>query len=168
MTKAEFGQLADAIRTYYPREKILPNPEAMSLWYDGLKDIEYKVASAALQKWVATNRWSPAISDLRELVSDLVNPAPQSWGEAWENAQRAVRRYGYYQEAEALGSLDDLTRTCVKRIGFRDLCKSENISNERANFRMIYEQEMDQRKRRSQLPERLKELETSIKLLEGG
>lgn len=65
MNKKEFAIFTDALKTYYPKEQILPNPQSMDLWYQELKDIPFQIASLALRKWVATNKWSPSISDLR-------------------------------------------------------------------------------------------------------
>ena len=59
---------------------------------------------------------------------------------------RAVSRFGMYNQAEALESLDELTRKCTKRLGFGNICTSENITADRANFRMIYEQEANRKK----------------------
>lgn len=66
MNKFEFSNIVKAIRTYYPKETILPNDEAMTLWYDQLKDLDYKATAEGLKKWVAVERWSPSIADLRE------------------------------------------------------------------------------------------------------
>lgn len=71
MTKQEFAILASAIRTYYPKEKILPNQQAMQLWFAHLQDIPYRVAEIALEKWVINNKWSPTIADLREYVKKV-------------------------------------------------------------------------------------------------
>ena len=71
MTKQEFAVLASAIRTYYPKEKILPNQQAMQLWFIHLQDIPYRVAEVALEKWVISNKWSPTIADLREYVKKV-------------------------------------------------------------------------------------------------
>lgn len=71
MSKQEFAILASAIRTYYPKEKILPNQQAMQLWFTHLQDIPYKVAEIALEKWVINNKWSPTIADLREYVKKV-------------------------------------------------------------------------------------------------
>ena len=51
-----------------------------------------------------------------------------------------MRLYGSYRLQEALDSMDDLTRKAVKRLGFKELCMSENIAVDRANFRMVFEQ----------------------------
>lgn len=155
MNKQEFGQFAMALKTYYPREQLLPNPQAMELWYQQLQDIPYNVAEVALNKWVATNKWSPAISDIREACSGVVNGAVKDWGEAWEQVIRAVRMYGSYEPLEAYKSMDDITRDCVKRIGYINICMSENIATERANFRMIYEQLAERKKKDAQIPARL-------------
>ncbi len=139
MDKKEFAVFASALRTYYPKENILPNQPAMELWYRELSDIPYQVAEAALRKWVATNKWSPSIAEIREQTADIVNGEQMTWGEAWEKALNAVRRYGSYGKAEALNSLDPLTRKCVENIGYLDLCMSENIMVERAHFQKIFE-----------------------------
>ena len=139
MDKKEFGVFASALRTYYPRETILPNQPAMELWYRELADIPAQVAEMSLRKWVATNKWSPSIADIRETAATITNGEPLTWGESWELALQAVRKFGSYRPGEAMASLDPLTRRCVKNIGYMQLCMSENIATDRANYRMIFE-----------------------------
>ena len=140
MTRQEFWQFAAAIRTYYSRENILPNEQAMELWYRQLQDIPFPVAEAILAKWVATNKWSPSIADIRDSMAEIQNggPAPD-WGEAWDQAMNAIRRFGSYDEDGALASLPPLTRETVRRLGYKSLCWSENQVADRANFRQVYE-----------------------------
>ena len=139
MNKAEFATWTMALKTYYPRENLLPNQQAMELWYRELSDISYEVAEAVLRKWVATNKWSPSIADIREATNIMLNGEQLTWGESWERALNAVRRYGSYEKQAALDSLDPLTRRCVENIGYMDLCKSKNIMVERAHFQKIFE-----------------------------
>lgn len=139
MDKKEFSTWAMALRTFYPRENLLPNNQAMELWFRELQDISPQVAEAALRKWVQTNKWPPSIADIREMATTVSMPEIPDWGEAWESACKAIRRFGFYRQKEALDSLDPLTRKAVERLGFRDLCVSENHMTDRANFRMIYE-----------------------------
>ena len=54
-----------------------------------------------------------------------------------------------YNEKDALASLDYLTRQTVKRLGYHELCVSENMMQDRANFRMIFEQ-LSERKAKEQ------------------
>ena len=167
MTKKEFALFASALKTYYPRENILPNEQAIALWYNQLKDLPYSVAEVTLNKWVATNKWSPSIAEIREQAAGLQRGTVKDWGDAWQDVLRAIRRYGSYDELSGLASLDEITRQAAKRVGWRTMCMSENISVERANFRMIYEQLADRQKQDAQLPPQLKELINKMPLLIG-
>ena len=169
MNKKEFAIFTSALKTYYPRENIIPNEEAIELWHRQLQDIPYSLAELALNKWVATNKWSPSIADIRETAAGIKQGEPKSWGDAWQEVLKAIRVYGSYQEQEALESLDERTRQVVKRLGFRNLCFSEELQVDRANFRMIYEQQTERDKESAQLPPKLKELIAGMpKMIEGG
>lgn len=165
MNKKEFALFASALRTYYPKENILPNEQALELWYKQLSDIPYKVAEVTLNKWVATNKWSPSIADIREQATSISLGTPKDWGDAWQEVIRAISKYGSYREAEALESLDETTRRVVKRLGFKNICMSEEIQVDRANFRMIYEQLQQRDKQDTQLPQQLKALISNMPLM---
>lgn len=147
----------------------MPNEQALELWYKQLQDIPYKVAEVTLNKWVATNKWSPSIADIREQATALTQGEAKEWGDAWQDVLKAISYYGSYREDEALESLDETTRQVVRRLGFRNLCFSEEIQVERANFRMIYEQQLQRDKQEAQLPPRLKALISNMPvMIEGG
>lgn len=166
MDKKEFGLFASALKTYYPKEdKLLPNKQALELWYAALQDIPYRVAEAALLKWISTQKWSPSIAEIREMSSSIQNGDIPEWGEGWEKTRRAVRKFGLYNEKKALESLDPLTRKVVERLGFRELCLSdENDTTFRANFRMIYENLANREKVDQQLALPLREAIAQIQL----
>lgn len=151
MNAQEFGNFSAALRTYYSRENILPNKQAMELWFRQLQDIPYEAAEAILSKWVSTSKWSPSIADIREgMASIAYGGQTPDWGEGWNQAMEAIRKYGSYDEPSALASLPPLTRETVRRLGYRSLCWSENQVADRANFRQVYEtlakRESEQRK----------------------
>lgn len=168
MNKQEFALIASALKTYYPRESLLPNSQAMELWFNQLKDLPYKVVETALNKWVATEKWSPSIADLRRIASELVNGSLPDWGNGWEQVENAIRFYGTYRASEALESFDEVTRDVVKRLGYNNLCLSENVQADRANFRMIYEQLAQRKATNDQIPENLKQLINNMPLMIGG
>jgi len=169
MDRKEFALFASALRTYYPREKLLPNEQAMELWFKQLQDIPYKLAELTLNTWVATNKWSPSIADIREKATGFIHGEAKEWGEAWQEVLKAITKYGTYQELEALESMSETTRRVVDRLGFRNLCMSEEIQVDRANFRMIYEQEIQREKHNAQIPQNLKAIiANTTLLLEGG
>lgn len=171
MNKKEFSVFASALRTYFPREKLLPNEQAMELWYRQLQDIPYKVAEATLNKWVAINKWSPSIAEIRELATEITSETIADWGNGWEQVEKAIRYIGQYNEQEALNSFDEVTKQVVKRLGFINLCLSENITADRANFRILYEQIAERKKQNAQIPTDVKQLidtiqSNNIKLIE--
>lgn len=150
MTKKEFSIFAVALKTYYPKDTILPNEQAMELWYMQLKDLPYEVASTALNSWVATNKWSPTIADIREKSADLMQGERKDWSEGWERVVKCIGAYGYNRQDDALETMDEITRECVKRLGWMNLCLSENLTADRANFRQMYES-ISERKRKYDL-----------------
>ena len=160
-----------AYKTYYPRENVFPNTQAMDLWFEQLKDIEYKFLEVALQKWVATHKFAPAISEIRETVAEITraDQPPIEWGAGWQQVMDAISHYGYYREAEALESMDEITREACQRIGFTHICLSDNITADRACFRQIYEQIAERKKTAAMLPAGLKQLisKTSAALIGG-
>ena len=158
MNKQEFSKIAAAINTYYPKDKPFRNNEAIQLWYEELKDLPYEDTVNGLRRHVNTSKWCPTIAELKSAI--VANTAgAKDWGEQWNQAIRAVRRFGIYQEEEALASLDPLTRQAVKRLGYKDLCLSENQMADRANFRMVYEQVANNEYEKAALP---KELQNKI------
>lgn len=158
MNKKEFAIFASALRTYYPKENILPNDKALELWYNQLNDIPFELAELTLNKWVAVNKWSPSIADIREQALQITQGEAKTWGDAWQEVLDAVHRYGTYGAVEAMETFDDVTKKCVKRLGFYNICVSENIAVERANFRQIYEAEIQRVRQDMQLPQQVKAL----------
>lgn len=158
MTKQEFSLIAMAIKTYYPKENILPNDKALELWFEQLCDIPYQVAEAGLKKWVSLNKWSPSIADLREMATSITNGELDDWSTAWSKVLDAVRTFGFYNSDKALETLEPLTREAVKRLGFTNICMSENPQTDRANFRMIYESLAERKKKDAQIPVQVKNL----------
>ena len=161
MTFEEFSRLGMAIKEFYPSEKVLQTDEAIKLWFQQLKDLDYKFASVALSKYVATNKWPPTIADIRENYLDVTQGKTIDWGEGWEEVLYAIRRYGYMREQEALDSMSEITREVVGRLGWWNLCMSENIGVERANFRQIYMELADRKREYSKLPVSVQKLISS-------
>ena len=164
MDFSEFSKFISAIRAYYPKEKILPDKESMTLWYKQLSDIPYDTALLVIDKWVATNDWSPSIAGIRQLANEITVGEIPDWGEAWEVVMRGVRLYGSYEPDKAYNLMDDITETATKRVGWENICFAENLDNVRANFRMIYEAEAKRRKREAQVSPAVRDRIGSVQL----
>ena len=148
MDKGEFAVIMAALKTYYPKENLLPNKQAMDLWFDMLGDLTAEQLTYSLKKWVANNKWAPSIADLRAGVL----PEQADWSEEWGKVLEAIRYHGHTDEQGALDSLSETTRMVVKRLGWKSLCMSDNITVDRANFRMVYEQEQKRAKEKAVCP----------------
>lgn len=174
MERNDFAKWASYLQTYFPRFNLLPNPEALELWYGELGDLPFDLLFAALRKWVNTERFPPSIAELRQICAEIVQGKPEDWGEAWKDVVKAIGRYGIYQEDKALASLSPIARQAASRIGWRDICMSENPDTLRAQFRQVFQicQQRDIEDR--QLPPALKETISFIsgvsspQLTEGG
>lgn len=158
MNKKEFSLFAMALKTYYPKESLLPNDQAMALWYKQLQDIPYQVAEATLNKWVATNKWSPTIADIRAMSVSVTQGDVPLWSDGWELTCRMIRKHGRTNAAKALAEMDEITRQTVKRLGWGELCLSENIVADRANFRVIFEQLAERQQKAAQMSVGLQQL----------
>ena len=169
MTKQEFSKWVMALKTYYPREQLLPNTAAIELWYQELSDIPMNVAEMALRKWVATSKWSPTIAEIREMCVDVKRGDAPDWSDGWAQVQLAIRRFGSYRPSEAMASLDPITRETVRRLGFHNLCVSENPISDRKQFKDTYEVMAKREQMRLQLPIELqgdiKSIQAEFKLM---
>lgn len=157
MSPQEFGTIAAAIKAAWPSANVMPDKQSKDVWYTMICDLEYQVCLTALKEHMSTCKFPPTISELRERCSSIISEQIPDWGEAWKSVLTAIRHFGMYREEEALESLDDITRKCVERLGFYNICISENVTADRANFRMIYEQEAKNKKEYLQLQPELRE-----------
>lgn len=145
VSKQEFATLVLAMQAMYGDE-FIGTEEAMDVWFALLHDLDYQILSKALQKHMLTNKFKPTVAELREIYADLICPIISDWSEGWEQVSKAIGHYGMYRTEEAMESFDEVTREAVKRLGFQNICLSENIVADRARFAEIY-QAIQQRKR---------------------
>lgn len=170
MTKDEFKILAKGLKAVYTYPSFLPDADALNVWYSLLQDLPYEVCNVAIQKYMMTETEVPTIASIRNLCTSVVAGDKPLWSDGWDEVMRAMRRYGSYNEVEALESMSEITRQCVRRLGYQNLCRSENIGVDRGNFRMIFEQVANREYEKAKLPGGMQQLIASIqekKMLEG-
>lgn len=158
MNRKDFQKLADAIRSYWPKETIMPTKESMELWYQELKDIDYAMAVSAVRKHVQESVWSPSIAEIRAQTVNI-QADDTDWGDGWEEVLKAISRFGQYDETGALESMSQMTKEIVKRLGWKQICQSDQdeMMSIRANFRMMYEQKNEKERKYAALSGDLKE-----------
>lgn len=158
MTAKEFGFLADAIKTYFPRDNVLPTENAMRLWYEELKDIPYQLAHLALQKYVCTNKFAPTIADIREQVAELNKQNEEELNEtaAWSIAWKAICNSGYHAEEEFAKLPPVIQRTVHSPAQLREWALLENIDGKtitvlQSDFQRAFRVEQQRERERSKL-----------------
>jgi hypothetical protein len=128
------------------------------LWEKTLSDVPYDVAENAVIKVLATSRFFPTIADIREAVGQITQPRTLDAMEAWGLIGEAIRKYGYYQQAEAMNFLPDEVVKMVRQFTWRELCLSENPETLRAQFRMAWETRSKRTNELKALPIGIREL----------
>lgn len=158
MTAKEFGFLADAIKTYFPRDNVLPTENAMRLWYSELKDIPYQLAHLALQKYVCTNKFAPTIADIREQVAELNNQNEEELNEtvAWSLVLNAIRHSAYYSNEEFEKLPPVVQRAVSSPRQLREWAILENADGKtmtviQSNFQRAFRVEQQRERERSKL-----------------
>jgi len=147
-TRETIGKILVILTAAYPRQAI--PPDTARAYADLLADIDDQVLVAAAQHHAATNKWFPAVAELREAAYDVMARAMgvRSAEEAWVHVEEAVRRFGWYGETIPLeegggwrlpAMLSDLERRAIEGLGgWKCLCASENAPADRAHFLKIY------------------------------
>lgn len=158
MTAKEFGFLADAIKTYFPRDNVLPTENAMRLWYSELKDIPYQLAHTALRKYVSTNKFAPTIADIREQVAELNNQNEEELNEtaAWSLVLKAIRRSTYYSEEEFVKLPATVQRAVASPKQLREWATLEDVDGKtltviQSNFQRTFRAEQQRERERNKL-----------------
>ena len=164
MDRDEFKVLVKGMKAVYAQPTFIPDQDAFNMWFALVGDLSYEVCRVAIKKYMLTNKFPPTVAEIRELASGIVNGDPLTWGESWERAMTAVRRFGSYNQVEAMNSLDPLTRKCVDSIGFMQLCMSENIMVERAHFQKIFEIFAKREQTDRQIPLQLRQAISQLQL----
>lgn len=160
MTPDEFGKLADAIKTYFPKDNMLPTAEAMELWFDMLKDLDYQSASFGLRKYVSVNKFPPAISDIREHAASIREPEELNEMEAWALVRSAISNSGYHS-VEEFAKLPPTVQKAVGlpgqlRIWAMDEDYSEPVSS--SNFIKTYRSVIARQDENKRIPEQVRKL----------
>lgn len=158
MKRDEFRKIVKGMKCIWTKYDFIPDQESFSIWYELLKDLPYEECNIAVKKYAMTNVFPPTVAEIREQAI-LVQTDIKVWSEGWQDVVKAVGQYGQYNEEDAVAGMDEITARTVKRLGWKQICLSntDELVAIRANFRMIYEQEIKHEKELAALPADLKE-----------
>lgn len=133
MTREEALTVATMLVEAYPREIQAGTLKAYALH---LTDLDRTVAVAAIRRLVATSKWLPAISEIRQAVARQTLPVAPDAAVAWDAAVTLMRRYGSYGTLGAAGN-PYVNRTLRLCGAWEDICH-EDVTWLRKRFVEIY------------------------------
>ncbi len=159
MTTKEFAIIAAAIKTYFPRDNVLPTEKAIELWYNELKDLTYNAVNLGLRMYVATNKFSPTIADIRENAKHFCSESNEELNEmaAWGLVLKAMRNSIYHSEEE-FAKLPPVVQNAVVSPGqLREWAMAEDVDGTwmnvtQSNFMRTYRAELSREKTFEKLP----------------
>lgn len=132
MNNSETIKLFAIINSLYPRSESFAQADRTMVmtWAAMLSDVPFQMAEAAVQAIAATQPYAPSISEIRAKI------APKSIGadEAWGYITNAIKRHGIYNAAAAKKSMPAEVWDMVTRIGWENICMSEEPAVERGLF----------------------------------
>ena len=142
MTREEFGTIAKTLKSIYTDPKFIPSADATEVWYQLLKDLEYRKCMNAVTAYMQTHHFAPTPADIREQYAQNGEErmdAMEAWG---TYIVRAIRDSAYHR-AERFAELPEV---CKSAVGSADTLKEwattedENaMSNAQARFLRAYE-----------------------------
>lgn len=156
MTREEIVKLLAVLKANYSGAlKDMTRQEAegkINLWITMFADTDKEIMNLAIQKMIATSKYFPTVAEVRETIAEISTGYIIDGGEAWGEVIAAIRNYGQYRETKALESMSEMTRTVVQRMGWHNLCMSEDMEIDRAHFLKIYQAEEKRQKQKNSLP----------------
>ena len=123
--------------------------ERAGLYAQFLGDIPDEVLTAAIKSLILTSKFPPTIAEIREEAERIYRIASgkqiPTAGEAWNEALKAVREYGYYQKPKFSSPLIE---EAVRRFGWEELNMQpmNTIGVARGQFMKIYDSVASERR----------------------
>jgi hypothetical protein len=160
VTPAEVAKILAVLAAAYPGFEV--DETRHGLWYQMLSDLDYPMAMMATRRHIATSKWPPAVSEIREQALIASGGEELTPAEAWGQVMQAIRRHGYYHPEEALDSLSPDVRRVVEQMGWREINTSENMDTLRAHFLRMYQVVSERARREALMPAEIRVLVEAV------
>lgn len=161
MTREGIIGILSILKTAYPSHfSKLSKQDAentINLWASMFAQEDGRMVSYAVKQLIATNVFPPTIAEVRGVLVEAKNGQGLDSIMAWGQVQDAIRRFGYTRGEEALSSMHPATAEVVRRLGWLDLCKSENAIADRAHFIKLFEGKQSKDRQVAMIPPEVKE-----------
>ena len=164
MTKDQFKVLVKAMKAVYTNPGFIPDQDAFDVWYSMLKDLDYTIASRAVQMHLQTEESLPTVAGIRKQSVKLKADETDDLNEtaAWSLVLKAIRRSTYYSEEEFAKLPATVQRAVASPKQLREWATLEDVDGKtltviQSNFQRTFRVEQQRERERNKLsPDMLK------------
>ena len=155
MEREEFKTLAKAMRVAYTNASFMPDQDSFEVWFMMLKDIPYRVATAAVQKYISEQHYPPAISDIRDEAAKIMSSEKDELTEmdAWSKVRKAISN-GVYGAEKEFERLPEPIQAAIGSASFLRDCAMDESFNEsvvQSNFMRSYRSVLERNRSKNKL-----------------
>ena len=115
------------------------------MWYEELKDLDYKLAAAELRKYAALEKFPPKICDIRECLIDFRTDKPLNSSEAWALVLNTLEEVEMSGNAKVrYEEFPDMAKTAIGGYPqFREWANNPSFNKDvaRSGFVKVYQHE---------------------------
>ena len=158
MTREQFKVLVKAMKAVYTNPGFIPDQDAFDVWYSMLKDLDYAIASRAVQMHLQTEESPPTVSGIRKQSVKLKADEADDLNEtaAWYLVLKAIRRSTYYSEEEFAKLPATVQRAVASPKQLREWAMLEDVDGKtltviQSNFQRTFRAEQQRERERSKL-----------------
>lgn len=158
MTKDQFKILVKAMKAVYTNPGFIPDNDAFDVWYSMLKDLDYALASRAVQMHMQTEETPPTVAGIRKQSAKLKADETDDLNEtaAWSLVLKAIRRSTYYSDEEFSKLPPVVQRAVSSPRQLREWATLEDVDGKtltviQSNFQRTFRAEQQKERERSKL-----------------
>ena len=158
MTREQFKVLVKAMKAVYTNPGFIPDQDAFDVWYSMLKDLDYAIASRAVQMHLQTEESPPTVAGIRKQSAKLKADEADDLNEtaAWSLVLKAIRRSTYYSEEEFAKLPATVQRAVASPKQLREWATLEDVDGKtltviQSNFQRTFRVEQQRERERNKL-----------------
>ena len=158
MTREQFKVLVKAMKAVYTNPGFIPDQDAFDVWYSMLKDLDYVIASRAVQMHLQTEESPPTVAGIRKQFAKLKADEADDLNEtaAWSLVLKAIRRSTYYSEEEFAKLPATVQRAVASPKQLREWATLEDVDGKtltviQSNFQRTFRAEQQRERERNKL-----------------
>jgi len=163
MDEKQFSVIVLTLKSVYSYSGFLETPQAIKIWYETLKDINYEVMNKVVAAYIASESKTPTPADLRKKAMEILTADDMSEMEAWAIVSKALRDSTYHAKER----FDEFPEKIKKAVGSAEVLRAwgqddnycENVAQ--SHFIKVYRTVTEREKTQMMIPENVRKAITS-------